>query len=194
MIDQNNKNISFCIQLDAEIDTNALIIFIDECDNANNMYSDQSENHSYYFNQYNSDIQINDLGGFKYEITIAHDNIENMSHHMKYIKIITGADNYIVEGIYYNSSVIYTAEITHIKRICNMCLDDNTMKLLVHVVFKRQLLESALETDDFNKCMVLYNDLCRLLQISIYDEYCCDCVDSVNNECAMCSGGCCSLK
>ena len=117
-----------------------------------------------------------------------------MSHHMKYFKIIAGANNYIIEGVYYNSSVIYNAEITHIKRICNMCLDDNTMKLLVHVVFKRQLLESALETDDYNNCMVLYNDLCRLLQISIYDEYCCDCVDSVNNECAMCSGGCCNLK
>lgn len=96
------------------------------------------------------------IGNHKYDITIKHDVIEDMDDHIKYIKILSGANNFIVEGIYYNPEIIFYAELTHIKRVCNMCLDDKTMKLMILVVFKRQLLDSALETDDYNRCIILY--------------------------------------
>lgn len=190
-IDQINSELQFTIQLTAAIDLNSFIVFVDECDNINNMYSDQSENHSYYFNQYNSTVTVTDLGEFKYDILIQHDNVSDMNNHMKYIKVISGSDNYIVEGVYYNSTLIFNAELTRIKKVCNMCLDDKSMRLIMHVVFKRQLLESALETEDYNQCMVLYNDLCKLLDVDTEDVCCCDC--SVN-VCSTCSGGCCCLK
>lgn len=192
-IDQNNGKLHFTIQLVATIDENAFMVFVDERDNINSMYSDQSENHSYYYNQYNSDIEIEDLGEFKYNVIISHDTIVNMNDHIKYVKVLSGADNYIVEGVYYNSTIIFAAELTHIKRVCNMCLDDNTMKLVVNIVFKRQLLESSLEAEDYNQCIILYNDLCRLLKISDGDSCCCKPV-ICDNECSSCSGGCCSLK
>ena len=187
-IDQTASELSFTIQLTASIDLNQFIIFVDECDNINNMYSDQSENHSYYFNKHNSNITITDLGDFKYDILIQHDVISDMNDHMKYIKVISGSDNHIVEGVYYNQVLLFNAELTKIKKTCNMCLDDKSMRLVMHVVFKRQLLESALETEDYNQCMLLYNDLCKLLDISKEDAYC-ECT-----ACPTCCGGCCSLR
>ena len=191
-IDQTNKTLSFTAQFDTDINDTQLMVFVDECDNMNNMYSDQSENHSYYFNKYNSNIEIVAIGNHKYDITIKHDVIEDMNNHIKYIKILSGSDNFIIEGVYYDAAIIFYAELTHIKRVCNMCLDDRTMKLMMHVIFKRQLLDAALETDDYNKCMVLYQDLCRLLEISENDDCCCKQVDI--NECQSCSNGCCCLK
>ena len=190
-IDQVNSELQFTIQLTAAIDLNSFMVFIDECDNMNNMYSDQSENHSYYFNKYNSTVTVTDLGEFKYDILIQHDDISDMNDHMKYIKVMSGSDNYIVEGVYYNSTLIFNAELSRIKKVCNMCLDDKSMRLIMHVVFKRQLLESALETEDYNQCMILYNDLCKLLDVSMEDAYCCDCAC---NTCSTCCGGCCCLK
>lgn len=191
-IDQINKTLSFTAQFDNDINDTDLIIFVDERSNMNNMYSDQSENHSYYFNKYNSEINITSLGNHKYDIEITHDVIEDMNDHMKYIKILSGEDNFIVEGVYYNPTAIFYAEINHLKRVCNMCLDDRTMKLVVLIVFKRQLLDAALETDDYNKCMVLYHDLCRLLEVSDDDGCCCEEVNV--DSCPSCSGGCCCLK
>ena len=126
-IDQINKKLSFSIQLIAEIDENEFMIFVDECDNMHNMYSDQSEYHCYYFNRHNSIIKIKDLGEFKYDVTIEHEIIADMNDHLKYIKVISGIDNYIVEGAYYNSTLLFNAELTHIKKVCNMCLDNSTM-------------------------------------------------------------------
>lgn len=190
-IDQVNKKLSFSIQLIAEIDENEFMVFVDECDNMNNMYSDQSENHCYYFNKHNSIIKIKDLGEFKYDITIEHEIIAEMNDHLKYIKVMSGVNNYIIEGVYYNSSLIFNAELTHIKKVCNMCLDNNTMQLIMHIVFKRQLLESALESEDYSKCIILYTDLCNLLEMSI-DDNCCECVN--DDSCDACAGGCCSIK
>lgn len=192
-IDTVNKQLSFTIQLVAEIDENSFMVFVDECSNMNDMYSDQSENHNYYFNIHNSDIILKSLGYFKYEVIIENDVIADMNHHMKYIKVITGGENYIVENIYYNSTLIFNAELTRIKKVCNSCLDDKAMRLLTYVVFKRQLLESALETDDYNQCMILYMDLCRILEID-EDASCCECVCYDDNTCPNCPGGCCSLK
>lgn len=192
-IDQNEGKLFFTIQLIATLDENAFMVFVDERDNANNMYSDQSENHSYYYNQYNSEIEIEHIGDFKYNIVITNESIADMNDHIKYIKILSGENNYIVEGVYYNSVIIFNAELTHIKKVCNMCLDDKTMKLIVHIVFKRQLLESALEQEDYNQSIILYNDLCRLLKISNDDMCCCEQVN-VDTVCDTCPGGCCSLK
>lgn len=191
-IDQVNKTLSFTAQFETDIDDTQFMVFVDERDNMNNMYSDQSENHSYYFNTYNSEVEMVSIGNHKYDITIKHDVIEDMDDHIKYIKILSGANNFIVEGIYYNPEIIFYAELTHIKKVCNMCLDDKTMKLMVLVVFKRQLFDSALETDDYNRCIVLYQDLCRLLEIGEDDGCCCKEVN--NDECSSCPGGCCCLK
>ena len=189
IIDQANSKISFSLSLDAPIDTAEFITFVDECDNVNNIYSDQSQDHTYYFNVDNSLVDIVKNEGNNYDITIKHEVISDMDDHIKYIKILTGNNNYIVEGIYYTSEVLFNAELTHIKRVCSTCLDNKCMQLITYVVFKRQLLESALELDDYKQCLILYNDLCRLLELSI-DA--CPCTNA--NDCATCAGGCCSIK
>ena len=184
-IDRENNKLSFQIQLTAEIDDDLFMVFVDECDNINNIYSDLSENHSYYFNAGNSTIIIEELGGYAYTITIEHKSIADMDNHMKYIKVFSGENNPVIEGIYYDEMVVFNAELTHIKKVCDTCLDDKTMQLLMHVVFKRQLLESALTSNDCKQCIVLYQDLCRLLNIDVNDV--CNC----NQQC---QGGCCNIK
>lgn len=77
------------------------------------------------------------MDNYTYFITIQHESIYDMDDHMKYIKVLSGEKNYIVEGIYYKSEMIYAAELNHIKFTCNMCLDDKNMKDIVYVVFKR---------------------------------------------------------
>lgn len=190
-IDRLNSQLSFQVTLAAEITESEFMVFVDECDNVNNIYGDQSDDHSYYFSKYNSDITIEQLSDDQYNITIQNIIIKDMNDNLKYIKVIGNKDNYIVEGIYYNSTVIYNAELVHIKKVCNTCLDDRTMQLLMHVVFKRQLLESALEFDDYKQCMMLYLDLCRLLEIDV-NYSCANC--STCSECVACCGGCCSIK
>lgn len=185
-IDPTTGTLSFVLNLTSKLDENEFIVFVDECYNFANMYSDQSEKHTYYFNKSNSVININLLQDYTYFIEITHKSINDMSDHMKYIKALSGADNYVSEGVYYKSEILYEAEINHIKRTCNMCLNDKNMKDLVYVVFKRQLLDSALETDDCAMCMQLYLELSKLLRMDIYD---CCCESNSN-----CKNGCCTLK
>ena len=187
-INQVTSNMSFELHLLDQIDTTNFKLFVDECVNVKNIYSETDSDHTYCFDANNCEIAISHVIDDVYKVTIENEMISDMSNHLKYVSFKT--NDIDVEGIYYSSECVYNAELTHIKQVCNNCLDDKCMQLLMFVVFKRQLLESALAVNDCKQCLTLYNDLCRLLNVSTC-ECCCK---SSNDDCAACSGGCCSLK
>ena len=194
-IDQTNNLISFDLSLTAKLDDNAFILFVDDCHNIQNIYSDNSSNHCYYFDSSNSDITVTDNDDFNYFIEIENTEIANMTNHMKYFKVLAGENNYVSEGVFYQDAIIYDAELTRLKKVCNMCLDNQCMQLIMLVVFKRQLLESALQTNDCHQCMSLYIDLCKLLDVCINESYdinsCNDC--DTHSNCAACCNDCCLI-
>lgn len=190
-LDQNNKTLSFTLKLTNRLDENRISILMDEYYNVNNLYSDNTIDHSYNFNIDNSDIHVYDLGNFKYDVIIEREMIGKLDDNIKYIKVVNDEDDF-AEGIYYNPEVIFNAELQYIKNTCNTCVDDKQMQLLVHVIFKKQLLESALETGDYVKGINLYINLCRLLEVSLCDGTHCELVDSC--YCESCANGVCALK
>ena len=174
-IDTLKKELSFLIQLDTPLNENEFMIFLDECHNIDNFQSTQSHKHCYYFNKHNSDITFTSIENNVYIITIIHNSIGKMTNHMKYIKVKVSTDEF-VDGIYYSSVLIFNAELNKIKSTCTHCLDDECMQLVMHIVFKKQLIEQAIESKDYIQCILLYKDLCRLLKI---DNKCsCNCCGS----------------
>ena len=189
-IDWVNSNISFDIQLLEQIDTVNFTLCVDESTNIKNMYSEVLNDHNYCFDSSNCEITIAHVIDDIYKVTVENEMISGMSDHLKYISFNTNEIS--AEGIFYSSEAVYDAELTYIKQVCNNCLDDKCMQLLMFVVFKRQLLDSAISVNDCKQCLMLYNDLCRLLNVDT-----CNCDYRNYNEhssCAVCSGGCCSLK
>lgn len=129
------------------------------------------------------------------KVTVTNDIINNLNWHMKYMalecqNIDTGEEIYFY-GIYYNSDVIYHAEIRKLRKHCSTCLDDKTMQEIMIVTFKRQLLDYALAAGEWKEALLLYMDLCRLLEISLdcdkgdycYNSCCNNCILTQDSRC-----------
>lgn len=179
------------------INSNDLVICIDECTNSDNIFCDNLEVHNYVFDYTNSIIdlrrvtlqgdeeQITSL--YYYEITIVSDTIQELDGNMKYIKVYitsTSSANDYIDGIYYDPEILYNAELGAIRNYCSTCLDDLQMQTIMLVVHYRQLMEQAITISHNKEALQYYKDLCRLLRVST------KCMTKENNQC---SNGMCSL-
>lgn len=166
------NELSFTVDAAVDIRTYNMEVYIDEVCNLDNILCD---NPVHNFGIYENIVVYNQKN-----ITVTDDIILGLDQNMKYITLrcYTEANEIRLTGIYYNSQVIYNAEIRKLHNYCSACLDDKNMQNLMLVVFKRQLLDYALEADQFKDAMVIYNELCRLLDIStcsgIDNDVCCD--------------------
>lgn len=181
------------------VNTNDIVLYIDECLNIDNIYCENPDNHDYVLNYNNAKISYKEIVRegeekevttiYYYEITVESDVIKELDTNMKYIKMFVTTEYYAndyVDGIYYDSNILYNAEIKMLRKYCQTCLDDRQMQLLMLIVFKRQLLEQAIATSHNKEALQFYLDLCKLLNVSINTK-------TVNTGCKVCVNGVCKL-
>lgn len=181
------------------VNTNDIVLYIDECLNIDNIYCENPDNHDYVLNYNNAKISYKEIVRegeekevttiYYYEITVESDVIKELDTNMKYIKMFVTTEYYAndyADGIYYDPNILYNAEIKMLRKYCQTCLDDRQMQLLMLIVFKRQLLEQAIATSHNKEALQFYLDLCKLLNVSINTK-------TVNTGCKVCVNGVCKL-
>lgn len=186
-----NSQLTFTVDTQIDLNNYSMKVYIDEVSNIKNILLDNTE-HNICIDDF---ITIDDNNNVT---VINQDVLLPLDRNMKYITLYcysyqTG-DEFQFNGIYYTPEIIYDAEIRKLNSHCSTCLDDQMMQTLMLVVFKRQLLEYAINTDHFKDALQLYIDLCRLLDVSVKSN--CNCVcnngiltqtgNCINTECSEC--------
>lgn len=197
----------------AIINSSQFTVFINECSNKNIMCDDPNlQDYVLYYN--NSVITMNRYTNedneevtidYKYVITIESELIKQLDNNLKYIKLYCTTEknaNDYIDGIFYDPEVIYNAEIKSLHCYCSNCLDDKQMQKIMLIVFKRQLLESAILSNHSHEAVQYFKDLCRILNISVKSTdcrlNCCSnngCTTCKKDNCGCCScGNCCCIS
>ncbi len=173
--------LTFTLETSQSIDDYTKVLYVDEVWNLKNVLND-SPAHNYKF-------EVSKQSNNEYKVT--DDDVLRLDWNMKYFTLVCTKDQQELRyyGIYYNPSLVYQAELRKLHSYCQTCLDDRTMQDIMLVVFKRQLLEYALESDYYKDAMQLYVDICRLLDISLQESYqnsvncCTNCILTQNSNC-----------
>ncbi len=131
-----------------------LIVYVNECSNIKNLYSDDPALQDYVLDSTNSTSSITQIVRegepevvttlYTYEVVITSDIIRQFDSNMKHIKLYCSTENYVsdcIDGVIYDPNTLYEAEIKMLRCYCNTCLDDKQMRKIMVLVFKRQLLE-----------------------------------------------------
>lgn len=205
IVDANIKDniLKFNIIADVSItNSSQVIVYMNECSNIKNLYSDDPKLQDYVFDSTNSAISVTPIVRegepelvttvYAYEISITSDIISSFDSNMKYIKLYCTTENYVndyIDGIIYDPNTLYEAEIKMLRSYCNTCLDDKQMQKVMILVFKRQLLEQAIATSHNKEAMQYYLDLVRLMGVNVNKK----CDNNGCQECKVCFNGMCSL-
>lgn len=205
IVDANIKDniLKFNIIADVSItNSSQVIVYMNECSNIKNLYSDDPKLQDYVFDSTNSAISVTPIVRegepelvttvYAYEVSITSDIISSFDSNMKYIKLYCTTENYVndyIDGIIYDPNTLYEAEIKMLRSYCNTCLDDKQMQKVMILVFKRQLLEQAITTSHNKEAMQYYLDLVRLMGVYVNKK----CDNNGCQECKVCFNGMCSL-
>lgn len=205
IVDANIKDniLKFNIIADVSItNSSQVIVYINECSNIKNLYSDDPKLQDYVFDSTNSAISVTPIVRegepelittvYAYEVSITSDIISSFDSNMKYIKLYCTTENYVndyIDGIIYDPNTLYEVEIKMLHSYCNTCLDDKQMQKVMILVFKRQLLEQAIATSHNKEAMQYYLDLVRLMDVYVNKK----CDNNGCQECKVCFNGMCSL-
>lgn len=205
IVDANIKDniLKFNIIADVSItNSSQVIVYINECSNIKNLYSDDPKLQDYVFDSTNSAISVTPIVRegepelittvYAYEVSITSDIISSFDSNMKYIKLYCTTENYVndyIDGIIYDPNTLYEAEIKMLRSYCNTCLDDKQMQKVMILVFKRQLLEQAITTSHNKEAMQYYLDLVRLMGVNVNKK----CDNNGCQECKVCFNGMYSL-
>lgn len=205
IVDANIKDniLKFNIIADVSItNSSQVIVYMNECSNIKNLYSDDPKLQDYVFDSTNSAISVTPIVRegepelvttvYAYEVSITSDIISSFDSNMKYIKLYCTTENYVndyIDGIIYDPNTLYEAEIKMLRSYCNICLDDKQMQKVMILVFKRQLLEQAIATSHNKEAMQYYLDLVRLMGVNVNKK----CDNNGCQECKVCFNGMCSL-
>lgn len=205
IVDANIKDniLKFNIIADVSItNSSQVIVYMNECSNIKNLYSDDPKLQDYVFDSTNSAISVTPIVRegepelittvYAYEVSITSDIISSFDSNMKYIKLYCTTENYVndyIDGIIYDPNTLYEAEIKMLRSYCNTCLDDKQMQKVMILVFKRQLLEQAIATSHNKEAMQYYLDLVRLMDVNVNKK----CDNNGCQECKVCFNGMCSL-
>ena len=205
IVDANIKDniLKFNIIADVSItNSSQVIVYMNECSNIKNLYSDDPKLQDYVFDSTNSAISVTPIVRegepelvttvYAYEVSITSDIISSFDSNMKYIKLYCTTENYVndyIDGIIYDPNTLYEAEIKMLRSYCNTCLDDMQMQKVMILVFKRQLLEQAIATSHNKEAMQYYLDLVRLMGVYVNKK----CDNNGCQECKVCFNGMCSL-
>lgn len=179
VINTEQNKLQFDIESDHTIDLNSFMLYIDEYYNIDNIYEDEDIKHSIVLNSHMCEIRISGN-----RVTVVNDNISSWNKHLKYVRLVNDDDT--IDGLYYSPELMYNAELAMIKKVCNKCLDNKCMQLIMYITFKKQLLESAITLNYHKEAMQLYSDICRILELNV--------LKSSDNVCQVCKDGCCSIK
>ena len=205
IVDANIKDniLKFNIIADVSItNSSQVIVYMNECSNIKNLYSDDPKLQDYVFDSTNSAISVTPIVRegepelittvYAYEVSITSDIISSFDSNMKYIKLYCTTENYVndyIDGVIYDPNTLYEAEIKMLRSYCNTCLDDKQMQKVMILVFKRQLLEQAIDTSHNKEAMQYYLDLVRLMGVNVNKK----CDNNGCQECKVCFNGMCSL-
>lgn len=205
IVDANIKDniLKFNIIADVSItNSSQVIVYMNECSNIKNLYSDDPKLQDYVFDSTNSAISVTPIVRegepelvttvYAYEVSITSDIISSFDSNMKYIKLYCTTENYVndyIDGIIYDPNTLYEAEIKMLRSYCNTCLDDKQIQKVMILVFKRQLLEQAIATSHNKEAMQYYLDLVRLMGVYVNKK----CDNNGCQECKVCFNGMCSL-
>ena len=202
IVDANIKDniLKFNIIADVSItNSSQVIVYMNECSNIKNLYSDDPKLQDYVFDSTNSAISVTPIVRegepelittvYAYEVSITSDIISSFDSNMKYIKLYCTTENYVndyIDGIIYDPNTLYEAEIKMLHGYCNTCLDDKQMQKVMILVFKRQLLEQAIATSHNKEALQFYLELSKLLDVNIDSNV-------ASTPCNKCINGVCKL-
>lgn len=192
---------TFIVYTDISIvNTNDIILYIDECLNVANLYCDSPDNHNYVLTYNNTEFTFKEVvregetkevtTSYTYELSAKSNIITELDKNIKYIKMFCITEDYAndyADGIYYDPNILYNAEVGMLHKYCNTCLDDKQMQLIMLIVFKRQLLEQAITTSHNKEAVQYYLDLAKLLNVSINNN-------RQDNNCNSCVNGVCKIR
>lgn len=192
---------TFIVYTDISIvNTNDIVLYIDECLNVANLYCDSPDNHDYVLTYNNTEFTFKEVvregetkevtTSYTYEISAKSNIITELDKNIKYIKMFCTTEKYAndyADGIYYDPNILYNAEVSILHKYCNTCLDDKQMQLIMLIVFKRQLLEQAIATSHNKEAVQYYLDLAKLLNVSINNN-------RQDNNCNSCVNGMCKIR
>lgn len=181
------------------VNTNDIVLYIDECANVANIYCDSRDNHDYVLDYSNSEFTLKEIvregetkevtTQYMYEVSVTSDIISIFDTNIKYIKLFCTTERYAndyADGIYYDANILYNAEIKTLHNYCSTCLDDKQMQTIMLIVFKRQLLEQAIATSHNQEALQFYLDLSKMLNVSIN-------MIAQSKTCKTCINGMCKL-
>lgn len=181
------------------VNTNDIVLYIDECLNVANIYCDSPDNHDYVLNYTNCEFTLKEVVSdgeekevttqYAYEISATSDIISKFDTNIKYIKMFCTTERYAndyADGVYYNPNILYNAEIRVLHNYCSTCLDDRQMQTIMLIVFKRQLLEQAIATSHNKEALQFYLELSKLLDVNIDSNV-------ASTPCNKCINGVCKL-
>lgn len=182
------------------VNTNDIVLYIDECLNVANLYCDSPDNHDYVLTYNNTEFTFKEVvregetkevtTSYTYELSAKSNIITELDKNIKYIKMFCTTEDYAndcADGIYYDPNILYNAEVGMLHKYCNTCLDDKQMQLIMLIVFKRQLLEQAIATSHNKEAVQYYLDLAKLLNVSINNN-------RQDNNCNSCVNGVCKIR
>lgn len=165
-------NSTLTLELDAEMQDGK--IYLDTCDNYNNVWSDKDEDHT---------IVLNEKTGSILTVT-------ELDHTAYIVTIISETDKLHV--MVYDEENLYNHMVNTLIQHCDNCLDKQQKEKMMLCDLQYNLLRFATENDLFEDIIVHYNSLCRTLNMSNkynhFEKNVCE-----NNKCKMCLNGCCSL-
>lgn len=154
-------------------------VLVDEYFNYKNIYNVKKQDHSYYFtgdeqitvtSVVDPYIDTNTMN--RYKLTLH--NIEFTTLDMKYFHVFCLLDNTSstvqkAEGVWYDKTPLYYAEMDKLMFQCNVCADDATVDALVIVTFREQLLDKALAVQNYAEAMKMYYELSLILDLDLYN-------------------------
>ena len=177
-IQKNNDTVTFKVYTDKPLaDATNVTVVIDEFCNYANVTNRDITKHNYNFNNTNATLTLApivesglDPNTYVYQIGVKSDIIKLMDNNMKYVKFInkylTDSETFS-DGIYYDPSIIYIAELNRIKCFNDYNMTDDQMQYIMIVTFKKQLLDLAINDMDNINAMHLYNDLVDILNVNV---------------------------
>lgn len=172
------------------------VIYIDEANNYRNIYSEDEELHNYAIHAHDDDVIIT-FGSahetateYEIPVTVTASVIKKMNLSMKHIWMIEkeedNATNVEGTGIFYDPSFVYDCEMHKLNSYCSTCLSDQQMQRIMLITFKKQILDLAITSGDQINSLKFYDELMRLLDVSLCGQSCKCTQKCTNGMCSIC--------
>lgn len=175
---QSIKKADDTIVLTLDGSYNITKVYLDDVHNMDNIYSTDSDKHTY------SQSSTGSVSSIEIQNASTLPGIDSN----KFVVSIHDATNSYTT-FYYNEEELYYREIDLLTSYCNTCLDKQQKEDILLFSVKKELLDFAMSINNVEEAVGFYRDLDRLLQLSSKSNL----IDNKNLVCRNCCNGVCKI-